>query len=85
VAKYRKKPIVIEAMQLTVDNFDQVLTWCKGERVYKNIPVEFQEIAIDTLEGRMRAELGDYVICGVQGEFYPCKPSIFEATYDKVV
>lgn len=43
-----------------------------------------EHIAIDTLEGTMRAEVGDYVICGVRGEFYPCKPDIFAATYDEV-
>lgn len=42
----------------------------------------YSDIYIETLEGEMKVSLGDYIICGVQGEFYPCKPDIFEATYD---
>lgn len=79
--KYRKKPVVIEAVQ-----------WIKGNE--KNIK-DFMEmelateyngytLVIETLEGTMRAEQGDYIIKGIQGEFYPCKPDIFEATYEKV-
>jgi len=48
------------------------------------LPISEQEIAIETLEGEMRATVGDYIIKGVKGEFYPCKPDIFEASYDEV-
>lgn len=73
MSKYRKKPCVIEAVQFTGDN----LTECGLLRE----PGE-SAAYIDTLEGRMTASPGDYVITGVKGERYPCKPDIFEATYD---
>lgn len=79
--KYRKKPVVIEAVQFIDGNEEELATFAKesGARfVSKN---EFQ---IPTLEGDMIATRGDYIIKGVKGEFYPCKPDIFEATYDKV-
>lgn len=89
--KYRKKPVVIEAIQITGEfqNFDAICEWagvdfsadtdyavCKkarGDMVAK--------VYIDTLEGQMTAKVGDYLIKGIQGEFYPCKPDIFEKTY----
>lgn len=83
MAKYRKKPVVIEAFELTTENFNTVLEWCGGEAF---TPDRLKDVAIDikTLEGVMRANLGDYIIKGVQGEFYPCKPDIFKATYEFV-
>jgi len=83
MTKYRKKPVVIDAMQFTDETKDQVLnfvtcTCCPSYR--KNKPV----IIIHTLEGDMTAELGDWIIKGVQGEFYPCKPDVFKMTYEKV-
>ena len=73
--KYRKKPVVIEAVELTVENAVDLIrehgfTW--GDC----------GLQIDTLEGVMQATYGDYIIKGVQGGFYPCKPDIFHATYD---
>lgn len=81
--RYRKKPVEIEAMQLTENNTCDVLTFCNscGDIVASN---EDGTISIKTLEGTMTANIGDYVIKGVAGEFYPCKPEIFEATYDIV-
>ena len=79
VKKFRKKPVVIEAMLYGNSPFE-VAEWCGGE--YHWIPTP--HISIETLEGRMEAKPGDYIIKGVQGEFYPCKPDIFEATYDEV-
>lgn len=81
--RYRKKPVEIEAMQLTENNTCDVLTFCNscGDIVASN---ENGTISIKTLEGTMVANIGDYVIKGVAGEFYPCKPEIFEATYDIV-
>ena len=83
VAKYRKKPVVIEAIQVDSHDFDgllEIVKWSGG------IPVDEDDhvIAIDTLEGRMFADHGDWIIKGVKGEFYPCKPDIFEATYEPV-
>ena len=82
--KYRKKPVVIEAMQLTKDNSIDVLTFCnnRGNIVASN--EDDMGLSILTLEGTMTANIGDYIIRGVKGEFYPCKPDIFEQTYEEV-
>ena len=82
--KYRKKPVVIEAMQLTKDNTVDVLTFCnnRGNIVASN--EDDMGLSILTLEGTMTANIGDYIIRGVKGEFYPCKPDIFEQTYEEV-
>lgn len=81
--KYKKKPVEIEAIQLTKENACEVLTFCNssGDIIASN---DDGTISIKTLEGTMVANIGDYVIKGVAGEFYPCKPDIFEATYDLV-
>jgi hypothetical protein len=84
---YRKKPVVIKAMHLDVHNVspDEVALWCGGEvkpHPDKNYIGGPLTVHITTLEGVMVAEPGDYVIRGVQGEFYPCKPDIFAATYE---
>lgn len=82
--KYRKKPVEIEAMQLTADNACEVLTFCNGSGDIVASKEDDGTISIKTLEGTMLASIGDYVIKGVKGEFYPCKPDIFEATYDRI-
>ena len=82
--KYRKKPIIIEAHQLTVDNIESVAAWCNGNIKGLRIPVEDRVIDIETLEGEMRADMNDYIIKGIKGEFYPCKPDIFIKSYDKI-
>ena len=81
---YRKKPVVVEARQVTVDNHVDVAAWCGGTATYAYIDtVQVPDgVLIKTLEGVMNASHGDWVIKGVQGEFYPCKPDIFEATYE---
>ncbi len=82
IKKYRKKPIVIEAMQFKgAENWDSVMDFCNAVLVSD---VDHNRIHIDTLEGVMTASQGDYIIKGVQGEFYPCKPDIFEQTYEEV-
>jgi hypothetical protein len=89
--KFRKKPVVIEAEQLTDERALRCLSnneefafglringeWHPGSRV-----VYSASVTIDTLEGQMRANLNDWVIRGVKGELYPCKPDIFAATYE---
>jgi hypothetical protein len=84
VSLYRKKPVVIEARQLTDDlaNHAAIAAWIEGGGGHAEIPFIEPCLYIETLEGRMRADLGDWIIRGVQGEFYPCKPEIFEATYE---
>lgn len=88
--KFRKKPVVIEAIQLVVDlvgwepNIAEILdfigsAYLSGKWVGENFEVE-----IRTLEGVMTASLGDWIIRGVAGEVYPCKPKIFEQTYEPV-
>lgn len=80
MAKFRKKPIVIEARHFAEVRDGSVLcTWCGGTN-----EISPGEIQITTLEGTMTADLGDWIICGVKGEFYPCKPDIFVATYEAV-
>ena len=82
--KYRSKPVVKEAIQLTVQNHGYAKEWCGGE-TYSRPPMRaVTGLKIKTLEGDMIAEYGDYIIKGLKGEFYPCKPDIFEATYEKV-
>ena len=80
VPKYRKKPVVIEAKELTynTDVQKEIANWCNGKLGLDG------SIYIETLEGRMTAVTGDYIIKGVNGEFYPCKPDIFEKTYEPV-
>lgn len=79
--KYRKKPVVIEARQWANGNGFEIADWCGGELVQGK---STSKIIIPTLEGDMTASHYDYVIQGVQGEFYPCKPDIFIATYELV-
>ena len=82
--KYRKKPVEVEARQLTETNAIELSRWCDGFICYPEEHNFDITIMIDTLEGAMMARLGSYIIKGVQGEFYPCKPDIFEATYDEI-
>lgn len=82
IKRYKKKPVEIQAIQFTVDNRDLVAHWCGG-RVIEDIDVLYM-ITIPTLEGTMYGILGDYIIKGVRGEFYPCKRDIFEETYEEV-
>lgn len=79
--KYRKKSVVIEAIQLTNKNLLEVKQWCNGELV-PNAETSGYDLYISTLEGIMHADINDYIIQGVEGEFYPCKPDIFEKTYE---
>ena len=79
--RYRKKPVEVEAVQFTRTNDPEVqdhLDTCEDWWYAEGL------LHIDTLEGTMTASVGDYIIKGVQGEFYPCKPDIFEATYEPV-
>lgn len=78
--KYRKKPVVIEAVQWVQGNEENVKSFMNMELVTE---YNGDLLVIETLEGTMRAGQGDYIIKGVNGEFYPCKPDIFEKTYEK--
>lgn len=82
--RYRKKPIIVEAMQLRTDNVHHVMGWIGPDACGRRQDRLGHGILIDTKEGVHLATYGDYVIKGIQGEFYPCKPDIFEATYEPV-
>lgn len=89
-AKFRKKPVVIEAMQWdgTASSAGPIIDWVLRNggtiryRGPEDVPGSY--LSVDTLEGTMYVDVGDWVIRGVQGEFYPCKPAIFAATYEAV-
>lgn len=85
MAKYRKKPVVINAwkFEAAIDNpkpYWLLRAFGRGDAAY--VGVSNAELAIKTLEGTMTASYGDWIILGVKGEIYPCKPDIFEATYE---
>lgn len=81
--KFRKKPVIVEAYHFTHDNKDRVFNF-----VTCNASADFEDgdpvLRIQTLEGIMTAYIGDWVIKGVMGEFYPCKSDIFAETYEEV-
>jgi hypothetical protein len=93
--QFRKKPVIIEAIQWTNSpgNFTDILEW-SDHKVTSASPLVWEQtekepigpfcLEIKTLEGVMLARLNDWIIKGVNGEFYPCKPDIFEKTYDPV-
>lgn len=83
IRKFRKKPVEIEAIQFNGWNFEEIYYWMYGT-LGINSNCYRETMVIETLEGNMTANLGDYIIKGVQGEFYPCKPDIFEQTYDEL-
>lgn len=87
--KYRKKPVEIEAVQWAGDNPNEIWGFagdaCTIDMLsYSNTDRPIYTLVIHTLEGDMLASPGDFIIKGVQGEFYPCKPDIFWQTYEKV-
>ncbi|HRZ18585.1 MAG TPA: hypothetical protein P5136_00885 [Methanofastidiosum sp.] len=79
MGRYIKKPVVIDAIQLTPDTFEEVDKFIE----YKH-EIASNKVIIETLEGFMTAELGDWIIKGVKGEYYPCKDEIFRMTYERV-
>lgn len=98
--RYRKKPVIVEALQWNGNNVIDIYNFLEDENVEtqyevniegKNFYIDFSrgqcvtgDLMIKTLEGAMKADIGDYIIKGVNGEFYPCKPDIFEKTYEEV-
>ena len=84
MSKFRKKPVEIEARRVGDEAWQKLAGWCGGEIIRKSNGRSFHGILISTLEGKMLATHADWIICGVAGEFYPCKPDIFEATYEAV-
>lgn len=96
--KYRKKPVVIDAILWNGSNIEEAVEFIKdGKPDLTHLPDDgisvgptigfipaSGDLLIPTLEGKMTARAGDIIIRGVNGEFYPCKPDIFEKTYEKV-
>lgn len=90
--KYRKKPVVIEAIQWNGLNLTEIMDFVGKDLIVETYDAGYQAgatplaigLKIRTLEGDMNISISDYVINGVQGEFYPCKPDIFEQTYELV-
>ena len=78
--KYRKKPVTIDAIKWTGNNKFDMFRFMR----FNYYIDENDDLIIETLEGNMKADIGDYIIKGVNGEFYPCKPDIFHKTYEKV-
>lgn len=81
----RKKPVEVDVMLITRFNMGEVSKWCGFPIIWDRDGSGIFEIRIDTLEGAMHGQIGDYIIKGVAGEFYPCKPDIFNLTYDVIV
>lgn len=94
MAKYRKKPVVVEAVRWTGSNLEEIRNFVGGDLIEECVQLfdtkrELKKIlasiAIDTLEGTMRVDYGDYIIKGVNNEFYPCKPDIFKQIYEEII
>lgn len=90
MGRFRKKPVVIEARRFETNNeagdvnMNALVGWMNQGSATMRAWHNGTDIFVHTLEGQMRAEVGDWIIRGVAGEFYPCKPEIFEATYEAV-
>lgn len=87
--KYKKKPVVVEAFQYDgdlkgADGKYYVPDWAIEAYEKSIMYYDQSELFIKTLEGTHHVSVGDYIICGVKGELYPCKPDIFEETYEHV-
>ena len=90
--KYRKKPVIIEAIQVRAWDIDRVADWCKGIVIRNdnkhalgiNIGMKCVEIKEVRRSDNVDADIGDWIIKNEKGEFYPCKPDIFEQTYEPV-
>lgn len=84
--RWRKKPVVVDAIQVPLAGEEipeAFWDWC-AEHDFDALSDRDEGISIETLEGTMRADPGDWIIKGIKGEFYPCKPDVFAATYEKV-
>jgi hypothetical protein len=89
--QFRKKPVVIEAALFDGHNYREIEKWAENKVTVSPVlePTDYNPhgvyLQIETLEGLMTAIPGDWIIKGIKGEFYPCKPDIFEATYEEVL
>lgn len=79
--RYKKKPVIVEAIKWNGTNINEVMDFLNWRNSSHD---KFSGLIIHTLEGNHHASIGDYIIKGIAGEFYPCKPDIFELTYEPV-
>ncbi|MEC3770735.1 hypothetical protein [Bacillus velezensis] len=86
MAKYRKKPVEIEAVKFedTAHSITDISNLAGGRTIVYSYQSEYPTLTIQTLEGEVIAQVGEYIIRGIEGELYPCNPDIFEKTYEKV-
>lgn len=87
IEKYVKRPVIIEAIQWTGKNVEEIISFVGEDNCSFRKPIKssnFDNLVIFTLEGVHYASINDYIIKGIKGEFYPCKPDIFEQTYERV-
>jgi len=84
MARYRKKPVVIDAVEFdgSPESADEIADMATGDNQVSVVGLEY--VSVKTLEGVMTGNIGDYIIKGVSGELYPCKPDIFHKTYERV-
>lgn len=82
--RWRKRPVVVEAMRYDGGNWGEIVVWSQGVVgvILPTMDETHPRLLVETLEGRMEAGRGDWIIRGVAGEFYPCAPAIFAATYE---
>lgn len=83
MTRYRKRPVEIEARQLSAANATELAIWCSGTVLW-NSRGGVLGVVVPTLEGSLSASVGWWIIRGVEGEFYPCRNDIFQATYELV-
>lgn len=86
-SKFRSKLVVIEAMEATgtLERNREIIAWAKGPESFAHMgdmEGDHQTLYIETLEGSMRVTVGDWIIKGTRGEFYPCKPDVFATKYE---
>lgn len=80
MVRYKTKPCEIEAIQYTGNNLIEILDWGQGKILWNDV----DDLFVDTLEGRMKANINDYIIKGLRGEYYPCKPDVFNKKYEAI-
>jgi hypothetical protein len=83
--KYKTKQVEIEAIEWTGENMDEILAFTGKEEQTNREKVLTNDLFIRTLEGQMHASKGDFIIKGLKGEFYPCKPDIFHLKYEEII
>lgn len=81
---YVKKPIPVPALQWKGDNFQEIKDFCTDENLKEMCFKNNKDLWIQTREGQLMAQVGDFIMKGIEGEFYPCAESIFKKTYDEV-